>query len=49
MSPEAGIDTSYEFSNRKWRVPAVSVSTLGIKSKSTELKNAVCFVSRGVS
>ena len=39
----------YEFSNRKWRVPAVRVSTLGIKSTSAEPKNAVCFVSRGVS
>ena len=38
-----------EFSNRKWRVPTVSVNTFGIRSKSTEAKNAVCLVSRIVS
>ena len=35
-----------EFSKRKWRVPAVSVSTFGMRSKSTEAKKAVCLVPR---
>ena len=38
-----------ELLKRKWRVPAVSVSTLGIRSKSADAKNASCFVSRTVS
>ncbi len=38
-----------ELSKRKWRVPAVAVNTFGIRSKSTEAKNAVCLVSRTVS
>jgi len=40
---------SDELSKRKCRVPAVSVSTLGMRSKSTEAKNAVCLVVRTVS
>src|ERR1700724_1520744 len=35
-----------EFSKRKCRVPSVAVNTFGIRSKSTEAKKAVCFVSR---
>src|ERR1700687_1847971 len=36
-------------SKRKWRVPAVSVKTFGIRSKSAEAKKAVCLVVRTVS